>query len=99
MKNNHPSLSFESVSAFGQRLSTACATATPEMITLSVYATPDDYHNLRPELSHVPHALYLQSVASGVEAAKQHGVPLFMKELKSHPYRAWLDRHCLENTI
>jgi len=82
---------------FSQQMAADCDSGMPEMITLIIYATEQDFRQHRPDLRSVPYEAYLRSMAGAVAVAHQRNLPLNIRELRATPYRMWLDRHGLED--
>jgi hypothetical protein len=98
---NRNSPPIESDDDFGKKFAAACdASKSSKGIgaVILVFATEDDYHQIHPELSDIPHARYIRSTAGAVIAAQQRGRPVMLKELRAKPYFAWLARHGLEQS-
>jgi hypothetical protein len=94
--------SAESEQNFGKQFAAGLDSIQPDApmgAVILVFATPEDYHQICPDLRHIPHERYLRSTAGGVTAAQRRGVPVMLKEVRARPYFAWLARHGLEKSI
>lgn len=98
-KQNIPSA--ENEQDFGKQFAAACdASKSSKDIgaVFLVFATQNDYHQIRPDLSDLSFDRYIRSTAGGVIAAQQRGRPVMLKEIRAKPYFAWLARHGLEQS-
>lgn len=79
--------------------STPAESEEPHPLVFCIFATEADFHQVRPELRHLPYTAFLRNAANLVASAQWRGDPIVIKELRAGHYHAWLDRHGLEESI
>lgn len=68
-------------------------------LVFCIFATEADFHQVRPELHHLPYAAFLRNATNLIASAQWRGDPIVIKELRASHYQGWLDHHGLEESI